>query len=727
MTPRMIVMPGERLRLPAWLPVLLVLCLLLGLRPAQALMPPDAAEIERLRASGELAGQSEAARATGNHRLDPATIPSLTHRLGQAAGGVGADAPPPAWRGGLPATGSPRVLVLLIDFADQPHVAANTPELIAERMFGPGGEQVAGYPYESLRGYYLRSSYGKLDIRGHVTPWYRARYNRAHYQSMAGGAGMRALVDEALEALKATGHGLAQYDNDGDGNIDTLFVKWAGPAGSWASFWWAQQTWYGSSRQWDGKGLRKIVWSWAGGNYNRDPLYEPRVDIHETGHALGLPDYYDYNDAVGPRGGAGWDMMHNNSGDHSAFSKFVLGWITPKVVTSGSQAITLKPSGSAPDAVIFMPGAASGQAFSEYFLAHYRRLGAGNDAGYMGTGISLWHVDARLDSSGWNYLNDNSTSAQKLLAPVEADGLEQIAQGGAASAADLYTAATQFGPATRPASVRNDGRSTGAAMTGIGVAGATIAATFSVQAKVAITLARSGSGAGSVSAPAVGLNCGSACSASVEVGSRVTLVAQAAAGSRFVGWSGACSGTASSCVITPQEATRVGAVFDLPQYGLEVVRTGTGQGTVKATAAGGIDCGRTCAARYTAGTKVTLSAVADAKSVFAGWAGACSGTGLTCTVTMSEARGVRAQFAPRPYLVTVKQAGSPGNLAGLPAGVSCRTGCSVSLPAGSTLTLKAVPVRGQRFAGWGGACLGQGACTIAVDAAKSVTAVFVGP
>jgi uncharacterized repeat protein (TIGR02543 family) len=58
----------------------------------------------------------------------------------------------------------------------------------------------------------------------------------------------------------------------------------------------------------------------------------------------------------------------------------------------------------------------------------------------------------------------------------------------------------------------------------------------------------------------------------------------------------------------------------------------------------GINCGSTCAATFASGTAVTLTARAANHYVFAGWSGACSGTG-TCTVTMTADRTVTATFA----------------------------------------------------------------------------------
>ena len=59
-------------------------------------------------------------------------------------------------------------------------------------------------------------------------------------------------------------------------------------------------------------------------------------------------------------------------------------------------------------------------------------------------------------------------------------------------------------------------------------------------------------------------------------------------------------------------------------------------------------------------------------------------------------------------------------------GISCGTICTQNFPSGTTINLKAIPHDGFMFNGWGGACVGYGnACTVTLDAAKTVTANFV--
>ncbi len=148
-------------------------------------------------------------------------------------------APPPAWEG-MPTTGTVKVLALLISFSDYPGVT--TPEYFANRLFGDG---VGSAPFDSLRDFYLRSSYNQLTITGNVLGWYQAPYARSTVAETD--TGRANLIKEALNYYEAQGHDFSQYDNDGDGAIDYFCVFWTGPHGEWATFWWGYYTWFSDS------------------------------------------------------------------------------------------------------------------------------------------------------------------------------------------------------------------------------------------------------------------------------------------------------------------------------------------------------------------------------------------------------------------------------------------------------------------------------------------------
>jgi hypothetical protein len=59
-----------------------------------------------------------------------------------------------------------------------------------------------------------------------------------------------------------------------------------------------------------------------------------------------------------------------------------------------------------------------------------------------------------------------------------------------------------------------------------------------------------------------------------------------------------------------------------------------------------------------------------------------------------------------------------------PAPFECRQSCSVPIDTGTAVRLVAVPASRTRFAGWRGACTGTAACTVVLDAGKSVAAIF---
>ena len=162
------------------------------------------------------------------------------------------------------------------------------------------------------------------------------------------------------------------------------------------------------------------------------------------------------------------------------------------------------------------------------------------------------------------------------------------------------------------------------------------------------------------------------------------------------------------------------------QYPLIITKAGTGVGTVTSTPAG-ISCGVDCTESYNTGTVVTLTATPTGGSLFSGWSGVCSGTG-SCVVTMNAAKAVTATFMLASQTLTVTKAGNgAGTVTSSPAGIACGADCAEIYQAGAVVTLTATPAAGSTFAGWIGGCAGTGACAVTMNAAKTMTALFIIP
>ncbi len=268
------------------------------------------------------------------------------------------------------------------------------------------------------------------------------------------------------------------------------------------------------------------------------------------------------------------------------------------------------------------------------------------------------------------------------------------------------------------------------ACTGTGTCMLTVDADRSVTASFdrdrrTLGVSVTGTGSGNVTSAPAGIDCGTDCSESYTVGAMVTLTASASADSTFGGWTGACTGMSATCMVTMDMARSVTATFTLRRHTLDVVKTGSGTGTVLALLPpGAINCGATCSTTQDHGTMVTLSATADGSSSFAGWSGGgCTGTG-TCTVTLDGAQMVTAAFNLVPRMLTVTPTGS-GTVTSAPAGIDCGATCGASFGHGATVMLTATPAIGQRFVSWGGACSGSmPTCSVSMTTDRSVTAMF---
>ncbi len=160
-------------------------------------------------------------------------------------------------------------------------------------------------------------------------------------------------------------------------------------------------------------------------------------------------------------------------------------------------------------------------------------------------------------------------------------------------------------------------------------------------------------------------------------------------------------------------------------FQLSVSKAGSGTGTIASSPAG-INCGATCAASFSSGTVVILSAAPLVGSTFTGWSGGgCSGTG-TCQVTVNAALNITATFALQTFALSVSDAGQgTGTVSSSPAGINCGSTCVANFNSGTVVMLSAAPSPGSIFAGWSDAsCSSSGTCAVTMNAAQGETAQF---
>jgi hypothetical protein len=165
--------------------------------------------------------------------------------------------------------------------------------------------------------------------------------------------------------------------------------------------------------------------------------------VHETGHLLGLDDYYGNQNNYGPLGG--FDMMSYNVGDHGPLNKMLLGWIDPLIAQPGTKKVTLDRYATG-GGVILIPKTTlpNGSIWGEFIaLAYYTPAGlyeAHQGLSYVPSvsGLLVYHVDATLkarnDSSWWmSYFkntNMDSDNSKSLVRFLEADKNSSMASSG---------------------------------------------------------------------------------------------------------------------------------------------------------------------------------------------------------------------------------------------------------------------------------------------------------
>jgi phospholipase C len=156
---------------------------------------------------------------------------------------------------------------------------------------------------------------------------------------------------------------------------------------------------------------------------------------------------------------------------------------------------------------------------------------------------------------------------------------------------------------------------------------------------------------------------------------------------------------------------------------LSVQAAGVGAGMISSNPTG-INCGQACSASFASGAQVVLTASPMGNSFFAGWSGACSGTGV-CSLTLMKNTSVMATFSASPVVAVTLGGTGKGSVASNPPGINCGPTCNASFNPGTQVILTASAATNSYFVGWAGGCSGNNpTCTLTLSASQQATATF---
>ncbi|HEU4882999.1 MAG TPA: M6 family metalloprotease domain-containing protein [Longimicrobium sp.] len=326
----------------------------------------------------------------------------------------------------LPQQGQLRMVVVMTLFQDSPQPPFST-IITQQQLFGQN-------PLGSLTDFYREISGARVNLTGSVLPWVRTGITRAAAMGTSLGLGDDAKVGaymvDALQRLDGTVN-FGQYDNDGadgvpnsgddDGYVDMAVFQYTEIAASCGGPSAAQGPWP----------HRSSIRGWTGQPYSTDDLRPngQRVLVddyimqsvldcdgqpqtistiaHETGHAFGLPDFYDPTAGILPsqrRWVLGcWTLMAAGPwgcGDGATFGKVEkpphmgayekqqLGWINEMDAGTSDNAVFTLPPVQASGKSLRVPLRGA----DEYLLLEYRP-NTGYDSGLPAGGVLMYHVE----------------------------------------------------------------------------------------------------------------------------------------------------------------------------------------------------------------------------------------------------------------------------------------------------------------------------------------------
>ena len=262
----------------------------------------------------------------------------------------------------FPHTGSPNVLVALVDFADfkfknsdEKTIATFDCYLNSEAIkseyanMKENGDTTVCYNYGSVGQYFKDMSFGNFTPHFDVIPSVIHLQNNMKYYGEGKNDKIGNLIPEVGRALKSSVTDFSKYDSDNDGYIDLLYIIYAGysqsVSGNSSDCIWPKVSTYTYNL---GNGMSIYYFGVNGellGNPQNTEMWKVKringigLFCHEFSHAMGLPDLYPTTDSAQDGNHPGmeyWDLMDGgeytyngwNPTEYTAWERECMGWMT---------------------------------------------------------------------------------------------------------------------------------------------------------------------------------------------------------------------------------------------------------------------------------------------------------------------------------------------------------------------------------------------------------------